>query len=152
LQSHPSILVAGTLLFGAGSLLVLVLVALMLLYSVVHLTASRAQHIPGALVRLYWERVSSLVHVPRRRQALRWTLIVLFVFAPAFPRMEINGWAPEAPRVLGNVLRIVSRVTFIGDESPARERDEGRLLDGHRAPDSDNSVSRNWRRRAEGLD
>jgi hypothetical protein len=126
--SYSSLIVAGTLLFGAGSLLVLVLVALlMLFYSVAHRTARRARPIPGALVRLYWERVSSLVHVPRRRQALRWTLTVFFIFAPAFPRIEVNGWTPETPRVLGNVLRIVSGITFVGDEPPVSEREEDRL-------------------------
>ena len=125
-QSHPSMLVAGTLLFGAGSLFVLVLIVLLMLFdSLAQRTAIRTQHMPGSLVRLYDQRVSPLVHIPRRRQALRSTLVVLLIFAPALPRLEMYGWPPETPRVLWNVLRIV---TFIGDEPPsAREREEGRL-------------------------
>ena len=134
-MSLPSILVAGTLLFGAGSLLVLVVMALLMLFdSVANLTAIRAHHLPEALIRLYCERVSPLVHLPRRRQALHWTLVLLLIFAPAFPRLEMNGWAPQTPRVIGNVLRIVSGVKFIGDEpAPVREREESRLGDGDHA-------------------
>lgn len=126
-QSHPSILVVATLLVGTGSLLLLVLGALMMLVdSVANFTAIRAEHKPGWLVRLYFERVSPLVHIPRRRRALRSALVVLLVIAPAFPRLEMNGWAPETPRVLGNVLRIAK---LIGDEpGPVRGREEGRLM------------------------
>jgi hypothetical protein len=122
-QSHPSILVAGTLLFGAGSLLVVVLMVLLMLFdSVETLTARCAQQMPGLLVRLYFERVSPLVHISRRRQVLHSTLVVLLVFAPALPRLELNGWVPETPRVLWNVLRVV---TFIGDQpASACERKE----------------------------
>jgi hypothetical protein len=125
-QSHPSILVAGTLLFGAGSLVLVLGALVMLVDSVASFTAIRAEHKPGWLVRLYCERVSPLVHIPRRRRALRSALVVLLVIAPAFPRLEINGWAPETPRVLWNVLRIVK---FSGDElGPVRGLEEGRLM------------------------
>jgi len=126
-QSLPSMFVAGTLLFGAGSLFVLVLIVLLMSFdAVAQLTAVRTQHLPGSLVRLYDERVSPLVHMPRRRQALRSTLVVLLVFAPALPRLEINGWAPEARGVLWNVLRIV---TSVGDgPGSAGEHEEGRLI------------------------
>ena len=108
-QTHPSIVCRRDSVLGAGSRLVLVLTELMmLLYSVSHLKASRAQQIHGALVQLYCDYVSPLVHVPRRRQALRWTLVLLLILAPAFPPVEINGWRPGAHRVIGNVLRIVS--------------------------------------------
>ena len=139
LPSHPSILIAGTLLCGTVSLLVPVLGALvMLVDSVANITAIRRQHKPGWLARLYCERVSPLVHIPRRRQALRSTLVVLLVFAPAFPRLEMNGWAPEAPRVLGKILRIVSSVKFIGDgpapvvsaEKAASDDSASRIVDG----------------------
>jgi hypothetical protein len=93
--------------------------------SVAHFTAIRAEHKPGWLVRLYCERVSPLVHIPRRRRALRSALVVLLVIAPAFPRLEVHGWAPETPGVLWNVLRIVK---FIRDEpAPVRGHEEGRL-------------------------
>ena len=153
LQSHPSILVAGTLLFGAGSLLVLVLIALFMLFdSVANLTAIRVQHIPEALVRLYCERVSPLVHLPRRRQALRWTLIVLLIFAPALPRLEMNGWTPRTPRVIWTVLRIVSGVKFIGDEpGPSVSAKKAASATGT-TPDSDDSPSRPVHGEVEALD
>lgn len=126
LQSHPSFLVAGALLFGAGSLLVLALIALlMLLDSFANLTAIRTQPMPGLLGRLYWDRVSPLLHRPGRRQALRSMLVVLLVFAPAFPRVEVNGWALHTPRAIWNVLRIVSTMRLVGDElAPIRGRVE----------------------------
>src|SRR5688572_4912970 len=98
-QPHPSILIAGALLFGAGSLLVLALIVLLLSFeAVAQLTTIRTHHVPRSLVRFYDERVSPLVHMPRRRQALRWTLVVLLVFAPALPRLEMHGWAPDSHR------------------------------------------------------
>jgi len=116
-QSQPSILVAGTLLFGAGSLLVVTLIVLLMsVDAVVKLAAIRAQQMPALLVRLYFERFSPLVHIPRRHHALHLMLVVLLVFAPALPRLETNGWAPTTLRVLSKVLRVVR---FIGNEPPS---------------------------------
>jgi hypothetical protein len=88
MASAQSVLVSAIALVGAVSVSVVSMAALLLVCEVVRSTVPiDHRELRGSLGRLYWGRLSPLVHRPGRRFVVRAGIALVFVIARAIPSL-----------------------------------------------------------------